>query len=88
MENVIAVGLILPSLTTTVAEEHIEELAKLIESAGGTLRARLLARRPAPDAATFVGKGKADEIKWLVEKHGADLVVFDDDLSPSQVRNL
>jgi len=88
MENVITVGLILPSLTNTVAEEHIEELTRLVESAGGTVRARLLARRPAPDAATFVGKGKADEIKWLAEKHDADLVVFDDDLSPAQVRNL
>jgi GTP-binding protein HflX len=88
MENVIAVGLILPDLPKTVAEEHVEELAKLIESAGGTLVARLIAKRNAPDPATYVGKGKADELKWLVERNKVALVVFDDDLSPAQVRNL
>jgi GTP-binding protein HflX len=88
MENVIAVGLILPDLPKTVAEEHVEELAKLIESAGGTLVARLIAKRNAPDPATYIGKGKADELKWLVERHKVALVVFDDDLSPAQVRNL
>src|SRR6187431_517056 len=84
MENVIAVGLILPDLPKTVAEEHVEELAKLIESAGGTLVARLIAKRNAPDPATYVGKGKADELKWLVERNKVALVVFDDDLSPAQ----
>jgi GTPase len=88
MENVIAVGLILPDLSRTVAEEHLEELAKLIESAGGTLRARILAKRPAPDPALYVGKGKADELRRLAEANAADLIVFDDDLSPAQVRNL
>ncbi|MBV8517239.1 MAG: GTPase HflX [Acidobacteria bacterium] len=88
MENVIAVGLVLPDLSRTVAEEHLEELAKLIESAGGTLRARVLAKRPAPDPATYVGKGKADELRRLAEANSADLIVFDDDLSPAQVRNL
>src|SRR5688572_13606430 len=88
MQTVIAVGLILPELSKTVAEEHLEELAKLIETAGGTVAATLLARRPAPDPAMYVGKGKAEEILKLVEQHGANLVVFDDDLSPAQVRNL
>jgi len=88
MENVIAVGLILPDLPKTVAEEHVEELAKLIESAGGTLVAKLIAKRNAPDPATYIGKGKADELKWLVERNKVALVVFDDDLSPAQVRNL
>ncbi len=88
MENVIAVGLILPQLTKTVADEHLEELAKLIESAGGTVVARVMAKRNAPDAATYVGKGKAEELKRLAERHAVTLVVFDDDLSPAQLRNL
>jgi GTP-binding protein HflX len=88
MENVIAVGLILPDLPKTVAEEHLEELSKLIETAGGTLVARVIAKRNAPDPATYVGKGKAEELQRLVQKHRVSLVVFDDDLSPAQIRNL
>jgi GTPase len=88
MENVIAVGLILPEVTKTVAEEHLEELARLIESAGARVSATMFAKRGAPDPATYVGKGKAEEIKSLVKRHDAQLVVFDDDLSPAQVRNL
>src|SRR5690348_11106180 len=83
MENVIAVGLILPEVTRTVAEEHLEELARLIESAGARVAATLLGKRGAPDPATYVGKGKAEEIKSLVKRHEAQLVVFDDDLSPA-----
>jgi GTPase len=87
-ESAIAIGLILPELTRTVAEEHLDELEKLIETAGGTVRAKILAKRPAPDPATYIGSGKAEEIKQLVAYHDANLVVFDDDLSPAQVRNL
>jgi len=88
MENAIAVGLILPEVTKTVAEEHLEELTRLIESAGARVATTLLGKRNAPDAATYVGKGKAEEIKSLVKRHDAQLVIFDDDLSPAQVRNL
>jgi GTP-binding protein HflX len=88
MENAIAAGLILPDLPKTVAEEHLEELAKLIESAGGTVVTRVMSKRNAPDPATYVGKGKADELRRLVERHKITLIVFDDDLSPAQVRNL
>ena len=87
-ESVIAVGLVLPDLTRTVAEEHLEELEKLIETAGGAVTAKVLAKRPAPDPATYIGSGKAEEIKQLVAYHDAALVVFDDDLTPAQVRNL
>ena len=88
MQAVIAAGLILPELSRTVAEEHLEELAKLIQTAGATVVARILGKRSAPDAGTYIGKGKAEEIKHLVLVHDATLVVFDDDLSPAQVRNL
>jgi GTP-binding protein HflX len=88
IEKVIAIGLVLPDLSRSVAEEHLEELEKLIETAGGTVVEKILARRPSPDPATFVGSGKAEEIKKHAEQHGATLVVFDDDLSPAQARNL
>lgn len=66
----------------------LDELALLAESAGDVAVARLTARRKAPDAALFVGSGKADEIKALVEQHRATGVIFDQALSPAQQRNL
>src|SRR5207249_3186709 len=87
-EKVIAVGVVLADRTRRVAEEHLDELEKLIESAGGVVVAKILAKRNAPDAATWIGSGKAEEIKRLAGKERASLVVFDDDLSPAQTRNL
>jgi GTP-binding protein HflX len=66
----------------------LDELALLAESAGDEPVARVIARRKAPDAALFVGSGKADEIKLLVDAHKADGVIFDQALSPAQQRNL
>ncbi len=66
----------------------LDELALLAESAGDAVVARLTARRKAPDAALFVGSGKADEIKELVLMHRANGVIFDQALSPAQQRNL
>ncbi|CAG1019360.1 GTPase HflX [Burkholderiaceae bacterium] len=66
----------------------LDELAQLAESAGDMPVARVIARRKAPDPALFVGSGKADEIKALVEGHRAEAVLFDQALSPAQQRNL
>ncbi|MCG3190382.1 MAG: GTPase HflX [Burkholderiaceae bacterium] len=66
----------------------LDELAQLAESAGDQPVARVVARRKAPDAALFVGSGKADEIKALVVEHRASGVLFDQALSPAQQRNL
>jgi GTP-binding protein HflX len=66
----------------------LDELALLAESAGDTPVARITAKRRAPDAALFVGEGKADEIKALVTEHGGHCVIFDQALSPAQQRNL
>ncbi|HXI13289.1 MAG TPA: GTPase HflX [Thermoanaerobaculia bacterium] len=87
-EKAIAVGVILPEVTRSVVEEHLEELAKLIESAGGEIGSTLIAKRNGPDPATYVGSGKAEEIAAMVTDQGVRLVVFDDDLSPAQTRNL
>ena len=66
----------------------LDELALLAESAGDVAVARVIARRKAPDAALFVGSGKADEIKALVQGYQAEAVLFDQALSPAQQRNL
>ena len=69
-------------------DESLDELALLAESAGDVAVARVVARRKAPDAAFFVGSGKADEIKEVVQLHQAEAVIFDQALSPAQQRNL
>ena len=69
-------------------DASLDELALLAESAGDVAVARVVARRKAPDAALFVGSGKADEIKALVQAHQAEAVLFDQALSPAQQRNL
>ena len=66
----------------------LDELALLAESAGDVPVERVIARRKAPDPALFVGSGKAEEIKILVQMHGAECVLFDQALSPAQQRNL
>jgi GTP-binding protein HflX len=87
-EKAIAVGLILPTTSRSLADEHLDELEQLIQTAGGTVVERVVAKRPAPDPAMWVGSGKAEEIESIVKRHKATLVVFDDDLSPAQTRNL
>ena len=69
-------------------DDTLDELALLAESAGDVAVARVIARRKAPDPALFVGSGKADEIKALVQVHQAEAVLFDQALSPAQQRNL
>lgn len=66
----------------------LDELALLAESAGDAPVAKITAKRRAPDAAFFVGSGKADEIKELITLYQADGVIFDQTLSPAQQRNL
>ncbi len=69
-------------------DASLDELALLAESAGDVAVARVIARRKAPDPAFFVGSGKADELKEMVQLYQAEVVVFDQALSPAQQRNL
>ena len=69
-------------------DAELHELGLLAETAGLTPVARIVCKRKAPDAALFVGTGKADEIKELVLMHGATEILFDQSLSPAQQRNL
>lgn len=68
--------------------ESLEELARLAETAGAVVVGSVLQRRPRPDPATCVGKGKVDELRARATEGGTDLVIFDDELSPAQQRNL
>ncbi|MEP6740047.1 MAG: GTPase HflX [Caldimonas sp.] len=69
-------------------DPSLDELALLAESAGDVAVARVIARRKAPDPAFFVGSGKADELKEMVQLYQAEAVIFDQALSPAQQRNL
>jgi len=69
-------------------EASLAEFEELARSAGAEIAATLVQRRPRPDAATLVGQGKLDEIEGVIASTGAHLVLFDHDLTPSQLRNL
>lgn len=69
-------------------DDPLDELTGLAETAGTQVCGGVVQRRETPDPKTFVGKGKVSELKMLVENYEADLVIFDNDLSPSQTRNL
>jgi len=87
-ERAILVGVAIGGATRVRVEEYLEELALLVESAGALVVHRLIQERHSIDAAYFIGSGKAEELSYLVDQNKIDLVVFDDDLSSVQVRNL
>jgi GTP-binding protein HflX len=87
-ERIILVGVAFPGNTVEAVDEAMDELAQLVDSAGADVVARVVQRRDAPDPATFVGRGKAEEIAALSLEVDADTVVFDEELSPAQQRNL
>ena len=70
------------------AEESLKELAALTESAGASVAETILQARQAPDAATLIGSGKLEELKGQARFHEADVVIFDSELTPTQLRNL
>ncbi|SIQ61415.1 GTPase HflX [Pontibacter lucknowensis] len=74
--------------TDEQTNEYLDELAFLTETAGAVTMKRFVQKLDKPDRATFVGSGKLEEIKAYVKEHNVDMVIFDDDLTPSQVRNI
>jgi GTP-binding protein HflX len=69
-------------------EESLDELAELVSSAGAEIIGRVIQSRPAPEAATLIGPGKVEELAAEVHSAGAELVIFDQELTPTQQRNL
>jgi GTP-binding protein HflX len=87
-ENVILVGVVTRESTRAEVERHLDELERLVETAGGAVVARSVRERARLDPATFIGSGAVEEIAAAAAELSATLVVFDDDLSPGQTRNL
>ena len=87
-EKIVLVGVTLPSAAPEETDASLDELHRLVHTAGADEVARVTQRRPAPDPSTFVGKGKVAEIREIAEEHDADTVVFDDELSPAQQATL
>ncbi len=87
LENVVLVG-VYPQGSQSDAENSIRELAALAETAGAVVLDGVLQRRPHPDPATYIGRGKATELRDLVASVGADTVIADTELAPSQRRAL
>src|SRR3954468_24016378 len=87
-ERIVLVGVVLPGGTTEREDANLDELSLLVDTAGADEVARVTQQRDRPDPATYVGKGKAGELRDLSNVVDADTVVFDDELSPAQSRNL
>ena len=87
-ETVVLVGVAIPPVSVDEAQASLEELSALADTAGADEAERVLQRRQEPDPATFVGKGKAEELRDISNVVDADTVIFDDELSPAQSRNL
>lgn len=87
-ERAILVGVITPDETEEQEREYLDELAFLVETAGGKTEKYFTQKLQRPDVRTYVGKGKLEEIIEYVKVEEIDIVIFDDELTPSQLRNI
>ncbi len=87
-EKIVIVGVTLDGHDDDQTQESLDELERLVDTAGADVVARLTQRRHAPDPATYIGKGKVDELKATCLALDADTVVFDNELAPAQQYNL
>jgi GTP-binding protein HflX len=87
-ERCFLIGVTLPSQNRLLIEEHIKELKSLTETAGAIVIDTIIQEREQPDSAFYIGKGKAEEIAERIKIDCIDLIIFDDELKPVQVKNL
>ena len=89
-ERAVLVGLNAECFTKeqTATEESLQELEALLETAGGVCTGKMLQNRPTPDPHSFIGEGKAQEVRMLAEATEANMIVFDNELSPGNIRAL
>jgi len=87
-ETTVLIGVSRPGEDSFSTREHLDELAFLIETAGGIPGKRFIQNLPYPDPKTYVGSGKLVEIGDYIREHRTDLAIFDDELSPGQIRNI
>ena len=88
MEKAVLVGIFNQKQPEEILNEHLDELAFLAETAGAKTMKRFIQKMDRAHTATFVGKGKLEEIVTYIEAYGIDLLIFDEDLTPSQLRNI
>lgn len=87
-EICVLVGVISSDINETIAHEYLDELEFLAETAGAMTQKKFLQKMPYPNPKTYVGKGKMEEIRDYIKENNIELVIFDDELSPSQLRNI
>jgi len=87
-ETAILIGLVTGDQDTGKVNEYLDELAFLVDTAGGLPVKRFTQKLDYPDARSYVGKGKLDEIRDFINANKVDMAIFDDELSPSQIRNI
>ena len=87
-EKIVLVGMVAWPRTLEQVEASLDELSLLVDTAGADEAARVVQKREAADPATYIGRGKAEELRRISEAVDADTVVFDDELTPAQQRNL
>jgi GTP-binding protein HflX len=87
-ERIVLVGVATGGASLDEVESGLDELARLVDTAGADPVARVVQRRDNPDPATYIGKGKVEELRTVAEATDCDTVVFDEELSPAQQRNL
>lgn len=87
-EICVLVGVVTPEIKEDTAQEYLDELEFLAETAGAITQKKFLQKLPMAHPRTYVGKGKIQEIKDYIKENGIELVIFDDELSPSQLRNI
>ena len=87
-ESCVLVGVITSDISEETAQEHLDELEFLAETAGAIAIEKFTQKLPYPNPRTYVGTGKLEEIKLYIKATDVELVIFDDELSPSQLRNI
>ena len=87
-EKAVLVGLITKDQDEEKLTEYLDELEFLAYTAGASVEKRFTQKMSQPDSRTFVGSGKAEEIRSYIQEHEIGTVIFDDELSPSQLKNL
>lgn len=87
-ETAVLIGVITPNESESEVDEYLDELAFLAETAGAQTKKRFTQKLDKPHIKTFIGQGKIEEVKAYIKEHEIDLAIFDDELTPTQLRNI
>ena len=88
IEDVVLICIVTKQQNEEKANEYLDELEFLTYTAGGAVTKRFIQKLEYPDPRTFIGSGKLDEVKSYIEEHKIGTAIFDDELSPAQLRNI